>query len=674
MINVSDEFWELMQERTDFKENAEITLADGMVLELDEDVFTISNNSVTDAAGVNSIPLGVALARNIQIELMNDDKRFSTYDFFGAKVRLYLKFELSETIERIEYGYFTVVDPVTYGTTVIISAIDDMYKADKVYSTNLSFPQKATVVLQDCCSSCDILLGTTEFLNSNFEIQSMPVGDYTHRQIIGFVAMIACGNARINREGSLEILSYDFSFLNEDVDGGSFNPWNEGYIADGGTFNPWDTGDALDGGKFAEKNDYHTLYNFKNLRVDTDDVVITGLQTKYEAETDGEMEEKTILIGEEGYVLSIENPLISGQEESALQLMSNALVGGRMRKFEGDHIGYPIAEFMDNAFVLDREGNSYGTVLTDVNFTFFGFTTFKNSAQSAVRNASQYQTPNAQAIIAAQKLINKEAANRNLAIEKLNEKLTASSGLYMTEEEQEDGSKIYYAHDKKTIEESQIIWKYTAQAIGISLDGGETYPYGLTATGTAILDMIYVIGLNADYIKTGRISDKNNKNYWDLVEGILQISNGVVKVSGQVVFSAEDYADEDLTIVQEIINGTREMTQEYMQKYDFTGKGFIDSSDLLKVRKLIAGNPTEYTLDISVEINGLTQNSVFKTGGVLIGMNGMYSKNVGCGVLNFKETQTVNESGAGVVGATGSFTTANGKTINVTNGIITGIA
>ena len=108
MINVSNEFWKLMHERTDFKENAEITFQDGTVLELDESVFTMDNNSVTDAAGVNSIPLGIALSRSIQIELQNDDERFSTYDFFGATIRLYLKFELSESVEKIEYGRFTV--------------------------------------------------------------------------------------------------------------------------------------------------------------------------------------------------------------------------------------------------------------------------------------------------------------------------------------------------------------------------------------------------------------------------------------------------------------------------------------------------------------------------------------------------------------------------------------
>ena len=76
MINVSNEFRILMNQRTDFKQNAEVALADGTLLTLSEKDFTIANNSVVDGAGSNGIPLGVAICRNIQIELMNDKDQF----------------------------------------------------------------------------------------------------------------------------------------------------------------------------------------------------------------------------------------------------------------------------------------------------------------------------------------------------------------------------------------------------------------------------------------------------------------------------------------------------------------------------------------------------------------------------------------------------------------------
>ena len=73
MINVSNEFKQAMKTRTDFTQTAKITFTDGKILNLTQSDFTVSNNSVTDGAGSNSFPLGVAIEKTIQIELMNDD-------------------------------------------------------------------------------------------------------------------------------------------------------------------------------------------------------------------------------------------------------------------------------------------------------------------------------------------------------------------------------------------------------------------------------------------------------------------------------------------------------------------------------------------------------------------------------------------------------------------------
>ena len=94
MINVSSEFKEVMMQRQDFKENAEVTFSDGTVLQLEEKDFSISNNGVVDSADANAVPIGAAICRNIQIELLNDDDHLEKYDFYGAKVRLYLSYQI----------------------------------------------------------------------------------------------------------------------------------------------------------------------------------------------------------------------------------------------------------------------------------------------------------------------------------------------------------------------------------------------------------------------------------------------------------------------------------------------------------------------------------------------------------------------------------------------------
>lgn len=501
MINVSKEFEQLMNTRTDFKENAIITFLDGTVLELSEKKFTVSNNAIIDGAGVSGLPLGVAIRRHIQIELINDNDWLSFYDFFGAKIRLYLTFELSETVEKIEEGIFTVISPETYGETVIITAVDDMYKADKSYDSLLTYPATAKEVLIDVCSRCDIPLLSTSFPNDGFIISARPDSEMTYAQVIGYIAMISAGNARINRQGLLEILHYNQNAIGTMYDGGSYAPWLAKTDLDGGDFT-FTSGDNADGGDFTSANDYHILSKWKSLKVDTDDVVITGITTT--------VNDIIYQYGTDGYMLSIENPLSVGKEQELVDYIGNQLVGMTFRKIEGDYISNPLIEFMDAAIVVDRKSRIYNTFITDVDFSFFGFTVLRNSAENAVRNSSKYNSESVKAIIKSKKLVEKEKTDREVAIEQLANKLATSSGLYMTIEEQADGSSIYYMHDKPTLSESMVIWKLTALAFAISTDGGKTYPYGFTVDGTTITRLLYAEGIDADYINTGAIQVKDN--------------------------------------------------------------------------------------------------------------------------------------------------------------------
>lgn len=525
MINVSNEFKTLMSERQDFKEYAEVTLANGTVLKLTEDDFSIDNNSLVDSAGANSIPLGVALSRNVQLEIMNDDDHLSDYDFFGAKIRLYLTFELSSTTEKIEYGTFTVTQPETYGSVVTIVGYDDMYKADKTYSTTLTFPATAKSVLIDSCDTCGILMGDSNFLHNDFQIPTMPSSEYTHRQIIGFIAMLACGNARIDRTGHLQIMTYDFNY-------------NSGNV--------------------------HNLTYYNTLTNDTNDVQVTGVQmtrtvkktvTDEEGNENEEDVEETVKVGADSYILSLENPLVKGHEETLVSWVYDKFKTVTFRGFTMDYISYPIAEFMDKIKVTDWKGKSFYSVLTDVNFVFFGYTTLQNSAESPMRNQSNYTSSEQKALIQGKELAEREKTNRENAIKKMNETLKSGSGLYSTEEKQQDGSSIYYLHDKRSLAESRNVIKLTSDVIGFSTDGGKNYPYGFTITGEMITRLLYVEGINADYINTGTLKVKDKSGniifYADMETGTVKISGDNVTIGGKsapeaisdAVKESKNYAD-----------------------------------------------------------------------------------------------------------------------------------
>ena len=511
MINVSNEFKTLMSERQDFKEYAEVTLANGTVLELTEDDFSIDNNSLVDSAGANSIPLGVALSRNVQLEIMNDDDHLSDYDFFGAKIRLYLTFELSSTIEKIEYGTFTVTQPETYGSVVTIVGYDDMYKADKTYSTTLTFPATAKSVLIDSCDTCGILIGNSNFLHNDFQIPTMPSSEYTHRQIIGFISMIACGNARIDRTGHLQIITYDFDY----------------------------------------STNIHDIESYDSLTSDTNNVQVTGVQmtktvTKTTTDEDGneneEDVEELVKYGSDGYVLEIENPLVAGHEETLVSWIYERFKDVTFRGFTMDYISYPIAEFGDKIKITDWRGKSFYSVLTDVNFVFFGYTTLQNSAESPMRNQSNYTSSEQKALIQGKELVEREKTNRENAIKKLNETLKSGSGLYSTEEKQPDGSSIYYLHDKRSLAESRNVIKLTSDAIGFSTDGGKNYPYGFTITGEMITRLLYAEGINADYINTGALTVKDKSGniifFADIETGTVRISGDNVTIGGKTATEA----------------------------------------------------------------------------------------------------------------------------------------
>lgn len=510
MKNVSNEFRKTMNTRTDFYMEADVVFADSTEKELTRENFYLSGNSYTDAAGISSFPLGVALEKQIQISLVNDKDQFSEYDFYGAKFTVYCCMDLDSGVpEKILIGTFTVTEPETYGSIITVTAVDDMYKGDKDYATGLTFPMTAGQALRDSCSTCGVTLLDTTFTNDDYIIAEMPEG-ITHRALWGLCAMLAGGNARMDEYNRLRIVSYDFSLFDRaGLNGGVFdsdNPYSSGDTADGGSFNPWDTGALVDGGTFIEAKDYHVFWKAKNLTVATDDVVITGVQTA--------VDDETYRFGEEGYILSLTNQLIEGNPQDAVNRIGALIVGARFRPFSMDHIAYPLAEVGDVCFVVDRKQNAYQAIVTDVNFTFFGFTTLQCQADSPIRNSSKYNSQLTQAIVQARLNTQKQITEYDKAVQQLTSLITQSFGVYKTEEVLEDGSTIYYMHNKPTLAESQTIWKMTADAFAVSTDGGKTWNAGMDSQGNAVLNVLSTVGINFDWARGGTLAlgGQNNGN------------------------------------------------------------------------------------------------------------------------------------------------------------------
>lgn len=530
MINASVEFRRTMQRRTDFKPSVSITFLDGRTVNLTERDFSINGSELTDGAESNSFPLGVAIGRSFSMEIKNQNQRFEDYSFYRAIVRLQLHFKLdSEIIETIYMGKFTVTTPETYGTTIAVQAVDDMYKANASYSTQLKFPVTLGEMVIDCCKQCNLPLGTAAFKNSSFSVKTKPE-NISCREVLAQAAMIAGGYAKVDRNGYLRICTYDLSVFEREGtgDGGSFDNseaadfYVDGNDVDGGNFDDYSSGDGLDSGAFSSMDDFHMFYNFlSSPQADADDVVITGIRI---SDTAG----KTYLCGEEGYILSIENQLAKGNEQNAVNAIGKLINGFKFRAFSGEHTGYPLAEFGDVCYIVDQYKNVYQSILTDITYRFNGKTSLKCSADSPLRNSSKntYNSDYIKAVIAARNYTDQEMSAYDLVVQQMSQLAANTLGFHETKIIQDDGSVLVYRHNKPKLSESKIVYKSGIDGFFVTRnytgkDSTTVWKAGFDSNGNAALNILSVIGIYWDwgYGGTLTLGGEDNKN------GVLRILN-----------------------------------------------------------------------------------------------------------------------------------------------------
>ena len=132
----------------------------------------------------------------------------------------------------------------------------------------------------------------------------------------------------------------------------------------------------------------------------------------------------------------------------------------------------------------------------------------------------------------AEDQITKERDARKRSIAELVKKMEQGSGLYVTDKGT-GGAHDWFLHDKPSLNESQTIIRINDGGMIFSVDGGETYN-GLDWSGTAILQKIYTVGINAAYIDTGKLKvvDNTGKTLFcaDMDSGEVTINSGLLKV------------------------------------------------------------------------------------------------------------------------------------------------
>ncbi len=501
MINVSTQLKKESLTNRNYYVTANVTLSNGATLKLGKKDFYLSGNSLVDSADSGDFPVGVAIAKTASLSLVNDDGRFDGYNFNAARFVIFLNVQLSDRIETIKRGTYIVSKKPATASEISLSLLDKMHNADKAYDSNLSFPCTVKELLSECCQQCGITLGDAVFPNADFQIQKVP-SNATYRTIIGMCAGIAGGNARIDENDLLRIITFDKTFTNTTIyDGGTVKNWTNGDDLDGGTLNPWTTGTVIDGGTLSN-NDYHALFSIQNLQYDVDDVIVTGV--KYVED------EAEYMSGQDGYVITIDNQLLSGNAQAGVEAIGNQLIGLRMRPFSCDGIANGYATFGDPVEFIDTKNRVFRSFVTNVEFVFGGSTTWSCSAKSAEEDASEFIGEQQAAVEQVKKDTEKKLSAYDVKLKQMNELAANTLGFFYTEEMQEDGSVITYRHDKPTLADSKIIYKTGIDGFFLSVDGGQTWKAGFDSNGDAVLNILYAIGIQSEWINTRGFTAKDN--------------------------------------------------------------------------------------------------------------------------------------------------------------------
>lgn len=540
MINASKEFKEKLKNGAPVVNYADVTLSDGTVLHLEPRDFMIGGCQIEDKTSYGKFGVGFCIGKTLKIRLENDDERFSAYDFYMSTITIYVAILLDDgTIEKIRKGKYYATVPQTQGDIIEIYAVDAMYRLDRPYAATTVYPATLQSIISDICLDCGIPAGFRQFDNYTYTVKEKPE-NLTYRQVFSYACQVAGYNARIDNDGYMQLIWYNTSILNwYNYNGGSFKTYPHDTILDGGDFTNYGQGERVSGGEFTDPRPEH-IFRIKSLNVNTDDVVITGVKVIGK-------DDVTALFGEEGYAIVVKgNPFVDGKESEVAAYLGGRMVGMAFRPFSAQILGNPLYEPFEVVMVSDRKGNVYNSIVNSVSYKIGAFTTVACQAEDPVRNGSEYISPAVQAAVAeARKNAEKQISTYDKAVQQMNQLAMNAMGFHTTVEDMEDGSRVVYLHDKPALEDSKTIYKQTIDGFFISTDGGKSYTAGFDKNGNVVVNVLYAIGIVADWIRGGTLTLGGDNN----VNGDMRILDASGNVIGR-------WNKDGLTVYKGSIRGT----------------------------------------------------------------------------------------------------------------------
>lgn len=592
---------------------ADITLTDGTVLNLTSANLWQNGMEFEDSvSGDSSFDIGSAIINVLNLSINNFDGEYSDYDFEGAEVICYVGLQIEDedtselldsdgeqildstgdtiivhknaVIEKARICTVTVIEqPEDETVTIDLTCEDNMRKFDRNYSdSKLKYPATRGQIVRDACEVCGVTLQTTSFDRDDYIVQNRPNDEaLTFRQVLQWVAQIGCQWMRCDEYGRLcigwyssineeELIINDLGVLKTQDDSnislelssanGILSANNGTFLENDGILRLFATDEK------GNESEIKTTYGFTPHHTD---VVITGVKVTEYSESSSD-NPQTYMVGTEGYVLGISgNKLIRvGDGQTIASIISEKCVGMRFRPFESECPTDVALEAGDSLIIVDRNGKIYTSLLTTTTLKPGSGQKIACNAKSAAKNSSTQYSQATQAFVTARNMVKQEKTEREKALEEFGKRIDSATGVYTTVEPQENGSKIFYLHDKPTLAESQAIWKMTSEAWGVSTDGGQTWNGGMTVDGDTIVRILNAVGVNADWINAGAImvkdSDGNILFSVDMDTKKVIISGDSVVIGGKTATKAlsdnlqesKDYSDGKLADYADTVTGS----------------------------------------------------------------------------------------------------------------------
>ena len=455
-------------------------------------------------SGESEFEIGSVIVNQCVININNMYDDYTEYNFGGAEAVCYLGMQISETqLEKIRICTMTVVDaPYQNSSVITLTCYDNARKFDRDYSESmLKYPATRSQIIRDACTVCGVTLGTPSFYGEDFVVSERPADEaLTFRQVLAWTAQLGCQWIRCNAYGQLCVGWYEL-----------------------------------------EPTTFGEIRKTNGLTINIDQVVITGVRVAEYSEDQADEEVNEYLYGKEGYVLSITgNHLITkGTGKEVVSRIGQKCVGMSFWPFSGSELMDIGLEAGDAVKITDRKGKTYQSYVTVTTLKPGEYQSVACNAKSAARNSAKRYSELIQAYVAQRRQAKKEKTQWKNELEGLSKRLNESPGLYTTEEADSDGGKIFYWHNKPTLKDSDIIWKMTAEACGVSTDGGKTWNTGLSVDGRLITKIMSTIGLNFSWGVGGELIIKNSDGtetmYVNAETGEVRISASAMSLQGESI-------------------------------------------------------------------------------------------------------------------------------------------